>query len=312
MKDMYKEKFVKISHKLDQTLADSYIARNPRNLTTRFDSIERELAEFITNPELTQGDKGRYIYHIEARVLESYLEAFHFRAVHGVDEHLPKEVIDATHHSMAEILDDFDGIYQNIAAQVALKRTEVEIPVLLLRTKKPEFFTWPTVFREDASLTRTFNHDSYQLYNGIKIRNQVKNTEYRPSGKRKKDDGYDEDTLMVIHQNVVNLDFSDGETHATVVEPRGIKTSKVDDEPYISYDEQPRFVAWGAGPKDQPEEDHATEYIQKIGGYKRDGLIDALVREARGEKLSIEELNLLNGASHYLMASVREKMQKVL
>lgn len=311
MKDLYKERYAGISHKLDQTLADPYIGSSPENVETRFTSFQRELDLIIDSPELSTGDKGRYLYHIEARVLEAYLAAFHHRVTEGIDTPVPRDIIEATHHSLVDILDDFDGLYKNIQSAVALKRTEVEIPVLLLRSRDPEFFTWPTLFREDASRSQPYNHDSYQLFKGLKIPNQVKNTDYRER-KGTPSKNYDNGTVLVIHQDVVNLDFRDGETHVTVIEPREIKTSEVDEEPYASYDEAPRFIAWGAGPNRPPEEEFATEYIQKIGGYKRDGLVDALVREARGEKLSIEELNMLNGATHYLMASIREKQLEVL
>jgi len=312
MHDPYKEKYVAISHKIDQTLADPFVAQSPNNLDMRFVSFERELSELIESSELTTGDKGRYLYHIEARVLEAYLAAFHFRATEGITAPVPREIIEATQHSLVDLLDDFDGLYKDIVTQVALKRTEVEIPVLLLRARDPTFFTWPTLFREDASQTRAFNHDSYQLPDGVKIPNQVKNTDYRVTGKNKEAGLYDDGTVLVIHQNVVNLDFRDGETHVTVVEPRDVVHIEDEEEPYLHYDETPRFVAWGAGPNRPADEEVATEYIQKIGGYKRDGLVDALVREARGMKLSIEELYMLNGATHYLMASIRENQQNRL
>lgn len=307
MHDPYKKKYVQISHKLDQTLADPWLSQSTENLDMRFTSFERELSELIESPELTTGDKGRYLYHIEARVLESYLDAYHFRALHGVDAVVPREIIETTHRSMVGILDDFDGLYKDIVSQVALKRTEVEIPVFLLRTRDSNYFTWPTLFREDASWTRSFNHDSYQLADGSKTPNQVKNSDYRVNGTGKMRDAYDDGTVLVIHQNVVNLDFRDGETHVTVVEPRTPPTSEEEEEPYGTYDEFPRFIAWGAGLGREEADEIPSEYIQKIGGYRRDGLVDALVREANGEKLTIEELNMLNGASHYLMASIREK-----
>ena len=312
MEDSYKEKYISISHRIDQTLADPFIKKSPENLDLRFDSFERELAELIVSPELKRGNNGRYLFHIEARVLEAYLDAFRFRAENGIDESLPRELIESTHLALAEILDDFDELYNNTVAPVALKRTEVEIPVLLLRTRNPEYFTWPSLFREDASKTRTYNHDGYQVHNGTKNRIQIKNTHYRGNGKMKSQRDYDDATMMVIHQDVVNLDFRDGETHVTVVEPAEITESEDFHEPYLTYEENPRFIAWGAAPKANESEDNPGEYIQKIGGYKRDGLIDALVREARGKKLSIEELNMLNGASHYLMASIREKKLNLL
>ncbi len=312
MRDRFKERYISVSHKIDQTLADPYILRSSDNLDVRFGSFERELNEMIESPELFTGDNGRYIFHIEARVLEAYLGAFRYRAENGVNASIPKELIEMTQFSLANILDDFDGLYENIVDQVALKRTEVEIPVLLLRTRNPEYFTWPTLFREDASDTRFFNHDGYQVHENTKIRNQVKNTDYRTCGKKKNENDYDAATMMVIHQDVVNLDFRDGETHVTVVKPVETTDSEEYHEPYLTYEESPRFIAWGAAPKSEDLDETPGEYIQKIGGYKRDGLIDALVREARGAKLSIEELNMLNGASHYLMASIREKKLNLL
>lgn len=307
MNDPYKEAYVRISHQLDQTLSDPYLASSPGNLDVRFNAIERDLRELIQSPELSAGDNGRYLYHIDARMLEAYLGAFYHRTLHGIEAPMPREIIENTHQAMAEILADFDGLYRNTAAPVAFKRTEIEIPIFLLRTKDPNWFTYPTLFREDASHTREYNHDSYNIHLGGKTPIQIKHTDYRRKNGKRASQGYVEGTLVAIHQDVVNLDFRDGETHVTVVEPKERYMDEDDAYPYSAYDEEPRFIAWGARHDVVVEEEYPTEYIQKIGGYRRDGLVDALVREAHGEKLSIDELNMLNGASHYLMAAIREK-----
>ncbi|MDB5177913.1 MAG: hypothetical protein JWO61_296 [Candidatus Saccharibacteria bacterium] len=268
-------------------------------------------SESYKDPELSRGDNGRYLYHIDARILHAYLPAFWYRAEYGTQAEVPKEVINDTYRNLIDVLDDFSTLYEDVAMQVALRRTEVEILALLLRTKDPRFFPFPTLFREDASETRQFNHDAYVMHNGRKSPIQVTNADYKLANGTMKSQAYSSSTVVAIHQQVVNLDYRDGETVIT----------RLSDEPYIiehehdvvedgydEYDEQPKFVAWGAVEQTNDEPiDFDGEYIQQFGGSRRDGLVQALVKEARGQKLLPQDRNLMNGASHYLMAAIREK-----
>jgi hypothetical protein len=306
MSDPYKETYVQVCHQLDETLADPYLSTE--NLDLRFSSFAGQLDDMITSSDFKLGDNGRYLYHIDARMLQAYLPAFYYRAQYGSNEPLPREIIDNVYRSLVDILADFDSLYRDIAVQVALRRTEVEIPVLLLRSKRADSFMWLALFREDASATRAYNHDGYGVVSAEdKIPVQIKTTDYRRRGSDPASSQYHDDTALAIHQHVVNLDFIDGETHVTVVEPTQPTIDEEVEDAYGDYEEMPRFVAWGASKEDADPEVRGFEYIQEIGGYRRDGLIDAIVREARGDKLTIEELNLLNGATHYLVATMREK-----
>lgn len=311
MNDGYKQPYVEVCHQLDETLADMSKAGSSKNLELRFEAMERRLKEMISSSELSNGDKGRYLYQIDARVLYAYLPAFWHRAEYGYGVPLPEEVIEDTYKRVVEILEDFDGLYSGIATQVALRRTEVEILALLLRTKSPDFFPYPTLFREDASETRMYNHDAYIINDGRKTPIQIKNTDYKtPSGTRVSS-AYMNQTIVAIHQKVVNLDYKEGETLVTTIEGDDKPTIEhkhdvIDD--YDAYDEQPRFVAWGATPiNKEAESGFQGEYIQVLDSKKRDGLLAAISKEARGRRLSPTDRNLLNSASHYLMATIREK-----
>jgi len=82
---------------------------------------------------------------------------------------------------------------------------------------------------------------------------------------------------------------------------------------YEHFAEPPQYVAWGVVPhgEEELELDLTNEYVQEIGGKRRDGLVDALIKEARREWLELSERNALNGASHYLMALISEKQHKI-
>src|SRR5690606_12957826 len=139
---------------------------------------------------------------------------------------------------------------------------------------------------------------------------QVKSTDYVTRSGRGKWKDYDSSIAIAIHQTVVNLDYHDEETFVTraVHRPRW-----VDHEHDIYNQDDPteetmRYVAWGAKPNAE-EPEFSCKYVQHIGGDKRDGLTASILKEARGEQLSIDEMNLLNGATHYLTALVRERME---
>lgn len=307
MNDPYKETYVQACHQLDETLADPFLTNEKGHIDLRFRSLATQLERMISSPDLFEGDNGRYLYQIDARVLEAYLAAFHFRAINGAEMPMSSEIIAATHMRMAKILADFDdGLYKNIATQVALRRTEIEIPTLLLRTKRPDCFVYPALFREDAGTTQSLNHDSYGIAHKAKTPIQVKTSDYRSKARGM----YHDETIVAIHQHVVNLDHVDGETIVTVVSPKEQDEVEPFTDPYVEFDDPIRYVAWGAEKVNDQGDDFTGEYIQKIGGFRRDGLVDAIVKEAAGEKLTIEEMNMLNGASHYLMAALREKQQK--
>lgn len=313
MNDEFKQPYISVCHNLDETLADPFKAGSKENLQLRFDAMERELDIMVNNPELPRGDNGRYLYHIDARILHAYLPAFWYRAEHGVESEIPGEIITDAYRRIIGVLDDFTSLYENVATQVALRRTEVEILALLLRTGKSEFFPFPTLFREDASETRHFNHDAYVINGGRKTTIQIANADYKLANGKLKSQAYSMGTVVAIHQQVVNLDYRDGETVITKVtdQPHIIEHEHdVVDDDYAHFDEQPRFVAWGAteSPGDEPA-DFSGEYVQQIGGKRRDGLVQALVKEAKGQKLLPQDRNLLNGASHYLIAAIREKQR---
>ena len=316
MNDSFKQPYVSVCHNLDETLADPFKAGSEENLRLRFEAMERELEDMIDNPELSRGDNGRYLYHIDARIVHAYLPAFWYRAEHGHTAIMPAEVIDDTYEKIAGILDDFSSLYENVATQVALRRTEVEILALLLRTKNPQYFPFPTLFREDASETRHYNHDAYVIDGNHKTTIQITNTDYKLPNGKKKSDAYSPATVVAIHQQVVNLDYKDGETIVTRVtaQPQVIQHEHDVVQAYEEFDEQPRFVAWGAAGSMATvdnQDEFAGEYIQQLGGKKRDGLVRAIVKEAKGQRVQPEERNLLNGASHYLVAVVREKQLQV-
>lgn len=313
MNDTYKQPYVDVCHELDETLADPHKAGSAENLRLRFDAMERELEEMISNPDLAKGDNGRYLYHIDARTIYAFLPAFWHRAEYGNDEEMPQAIVDDTYQRIVDILDDFSGIYDGVANQVALRRTEIEILALLLRTKS---FPYPTLFREDASETRAYNHDAYVLYNGKKIAIQITNADYRlPNGKQKSE-SYDPEMIIAIHQRLVNLDYVEKETIVTTFDqlPKPIEHKHDISDKYEHLEEMPRYVAWGAT-SDVRIHDEAidlkAEYVQEIGGKRRTGLVQALVKEARGQKVEPEQRNALNGASHYLLALIREKQYKI-
>lgn len=316
MNDPFKEPYVTVCHNLDETMADPFAAGSSENLRMRFDAMERDLQKMINDPRLTEGDNGRYLYHIDARMLHAFLPAFWHRAEYGLSAPIPAEIKEESSRRIADILNDFSSLYDGVAKQVALRRTEVEILALLLRTGQDDYFPYPTVFREDASETISYNHDAYVIYKGRKIVIQVKNADYRLPNGRKKSEGYDPEMIVAIHQYLVNLDFVEGETIVTRFDENPIKIQHEHDvqgDDYEHFGENPRYVAWGATPRDEDNEDFNlnNEYIQEIGGARRDGLVDALIKEAQGERIEPHERNALNGASHYLMALIREKQQKI-
>lgn len=314
MNDAFKQPYVSVCHNLDETLSDPYKAGSEENLRLRFEVMERDLEEMINDPELTRGDNGRYLYHIDARIIHAYLPAFWYRAEHGYDADMPVSIIADTYQKIASVLEDFSTLYDNVATQVALRRTEVEILALLLRTRSTQHFPFPTLFREDASETRHHNHDAYVIDGNHKTTIQITNTDYKLPNGKKKSDAYSPATVVAIHQQVVNLDYRDGETVVTRVaeQPQMIQHEHDVVEAYEEFDEQPRFVAWGAvnDTFEDTLEGFAGEYIQQYGGKKRDGLVRALVKEAKGQRVMPAERNLLNGASHYLVAVIREKQQQ--
>ncbi|HEY0965087.1 MAG TPA: hypothetical protein VGE13_01260 [Candidatus Saccharimonadales bacterium] len=315
MNDAYKQPYISVCHHLDETMADPFKAGSCENLRLRFEVMERDLQAMINDPELEKGDNGRYLYHIDARMVHAYLPAFWYRAEHGLESDMPTEIIHDTYQKLAAILEDFSSLYENVAMQVALRRTEVEILALLLRTKSPDFFPFPTLFREDASETRENNHDAYLVSDKRKTTIQITNTDYRMRNGKRKSQSYDPATVIAIHQQVVNLDYKDGETVVTRVadNPRLIAHEHDVVDVYEEFDEQPRYVAWGAIDAvnaSDTDDDFSGEYIQHFGGNRRDGLVRAIVKEASGHRVSPEERNLLNGASHYLMAIIREKEQQ--
>ena len=310
MNDHFKQPYVAVCYNLDETLSDQFKAGSTENLQLRFGAMERELDAMIHNPELSQGDNGRYLYHIDARILHAYLPAFWYRAEHGHQIEIPAEIIKEAYQKVAGILEDFSSLYENVATQVALRRTEVEILALLLRKNDPDFFPFPTLFREDASETRPYNHDAYLISGNGKTPIQITNTDYRMSNGKRKSEAYSPSTVVAIHQQVVNLDYQGSETVVTRFNPTPRMIDHEHDiaEPYADFDEQPRYVAWGVVDSDDHDDSFvADDYIQEFQGKRRDGLVKALVKEAKGQRLSIEERNQLNGASHYLEAVIREK-----
>ena len=315
MNDPFKQPYIETCHNLDETLADPYKAGSTDNLRLRFEGMERNLAEMIASPELSTGDNGRYLYHIDARVLHAFLPAYWHRAEYGLEAEIPSEVIDDILHKVADILSDFSNLYEGVAKQVALRRTEVEILALLLRTRKKDYFPYPTRFREDASETREYNHDAYIVYKGRKIVIQITSSDYKLRNGRKKSEGYDPETIIAIHQHLVNLDYQEGQTIITKFDQPPIIIEHEHDvqDDYEHFAEPPQYVAWGVVPhgEEELELDLTNEYVQEIGGKRRDGLVDALIKEARREWLELSERNALNGASHYLMALISEKQHKI-
>lgn len=314
MADPYKQRYTKVCSELDQTLANPYLT--DERIEERFSAFNRELEDMIESPELHCGDNGRYLFHIDARILRAALPGFYYRKKYSAADTIPNEIIANSHREYADILDDFDGMYRDVAWSVAFRRTEVEVGMFLTRVN---LFPFPAVFREDSSLTTSLNHDWYLLDEaGEKINIQVKNTNYRD---RKSKSGafiserYVDSTLVVIHQQVVNLDQRNGEIIETVVEPRTAIDQEDYEDPYEEFDpDNPkRYIVWGAIDKVMEETfEDAEEYrfVQKIKGHHRDGLVDALVKEARGEYITTSDMNLLRAGSHYLVAAIREKSQK--
>lgn len=317
MNDPYKLPYISVCHNLDETMADPFKAGSSENLCLRFEGMERNLQRMIDDPELKNGDNGRYLYHIDARMVHAYLPAFWYRAEHGLEASMPVEVINDTYQKLSAILEDFSSLYENVATQVALRRTEVEILALLLRTKNPDFFSFPTLFREDASETRENNHDAYLVRDTERVAIQITNTDYKMRNGKRKSQSYNPATVIAIHQQIVNLDYVDGETVVTRVNesPQLITHEHDIVDTYEEFDEPPRYVAWGAidtANTREGDDDFSDEYIQQFGGNRRDGLVQAIVQEATGQRVSPEERNLLNGASHYLMAIIREKEQQAV
>lgn len=313
MSDPYKQRYTKVCSELDQTLANPYLL--DVRIEERFATFSRELDEMIASPELHEGDNGRYLFHIDARILRAALPGFYYRKRFSLSEAIPKDIVAATHREYADILDDFDGLYRDVAWSVAFRRTEVEIGMFLTRK---DIFPFPAVFREDSSLTTGLNHDWYLIDpDGNKVTIQVKNTDYRD---RKSKEGrpiserYVDSTLVVIHQQIVNLDQKDGEIIETIVEPFIPQGDDEYEEPYAEYDpEHPkRYVAWGAIDKPNDADTDITEhyhFVQKIQGHHRDSMVVALLKEARGEYITTSDMNLLRAGSHYLVAAIREKTQ---
>lgn len=317
MRDPYKQTYVEACRNIDEVLSDELKTGSTKNLEQRFRMIDRDLERMIKDPELGAGDKGRYLYHIDARTLRAFLPAFFLRARDGIDAEIPEEVITAVYAGIIDILDDYSTLYDGVATQVALRRTETEILALLLRGKKAEYFPYPAVFREEASAVHERNHDSYIISNGKKIRLQVTNTDYRlPKTGKRKSESYD-NSVIAIHQYIVNLDQRNGTTVITPVRKRPKQIQHmhdIADDPYYPYGEydptEQQFVAWGAmqpRTEDTAVDDFEFDYIQELAGAQRHGVVGALIAESRGEKLDLDEVNLLNGASHYLYALIREK-----
>ncbi len=318
-RDPYNKIYLDVCYQIDELLGDP-IAHKPDALDARFRYFETRLNTLIDSNQLAEGNNGRYLYHINARVLQAFLGPLRFRAEHRVIDEVPRPLLEATRSSLGDLLRDFskEGVYHDIAQQVALKRTEVEIPLLLLRTNDPQYLIWPALFREEASVDAVYNHDFYHIFRALngepkKVPVQIKTNDY--TGRRKRSE-YSKDTMMVIHQQIVNMDMHDQERIVTRVEEPGVTfDDEFIDDRYDKFDtERQQAVVWGAGPILQPnnqDDQFEAEFVQFIGGNRRDGLMEAILGELSGRRLSVDERNILNGATHFLTATLRENKQKL-
>lgn len=301
--DPYKHAYLEQSRALDCALADPTLT--PERLSERFRSIEAGLERLIDVDEDYLETSGRLIFHIDARLLYASLGVYYHRATRSRAP-LSQDIMTRTHQNYVEILADFyDGLYADHAIEVASKRTEIEVITLLSRTSQVYDFPIPALFREEGSETRAFNHDlaTYSTRDG-KTPIQVKTTSYLT-----KSLSYSPEVVMVIHNDLVRLGHQEGELIVQTIEPR---TSDDDDGiftiPYEEFDTE-IGVRWYASPSArQPEEplDEPVEFIQRIDKGRPDALISAIVNEARGEHLTLDDRNLLNAASHYLIAALRQ------
>lgn len=329
--DPYKRTYVEASRNIDATIANIHLS--PRKISERFKSIESALEEIVyfTPRYDDKGDierlitkdgrdllaKGRLSYHVSARMLHASLGLYAHRALNR-DQPFGENIMRATDIEYAKILSDFDedGIYALHPEIVAHKRTEVSLAKILSRTMRSENFFLPALYREEASRTEIANHDGVIFSSqNTKIAVEVKNSDY-PHRKTRRpiSDIYTHlDTVLFIHQDVVELDYREGvliEQHVAPSSP----TVHTDDVPFPHEQYDPdanrRYIRWGAsGPKLDEEELESFVFTQQIAGNRGNELMRALIAEAFGQRLTLDQMNILNGASHYLISVIRQTIE---
>ena len=309
MADPYKRAYLEQSRALDIAVADTRLTIP--QLNHRFSSIEEHLNKLIEAKEINIESGSRLEYHINARLLRASLGIYFHRAM-GSGETLDASLMAATHKEYVEILSDFyDGPYANLSpeltAQIAFKRTEIEVMALLSRKLDPLDFPVAALAREENSNTRSNNHDSatYDPDFG-KTPIQVRTSSgYKISNKRGGD--YSPSVVMAIHSDIVELGRPTRGPKLRVVQYSHRQDEEPFEIPYEEYDPEVSRVRWYAASeyaRSEEKEEAPFEIIQEIGGHKKDSLIAAIVNEARGEHLSLEDRNRLNGATHYLTAAL--------
>ncbi|MBC7746725.1 hypothetical protein H7Y40_01955 [Pedobacter sp.] len=309
MADPYKRQYLEQSRALDIAVADTRLTLP--QLNERFRSIEEHLDRLVDADEVDIETGMRLEYHINARLLKASLGVYFHQAVNP-EEPMEESLMITTHQEYIEVLSDFyDGPYANLspelAAEIAYKRTEIEVITLLSRKYDSSDFPVIALAREENSMTRANNHDS-ATYDPIQGKTpiQVKTSSSYIRSKKRGGDAYSPSVVMAIHNDIVELGREEGGPILHVVQFSRHEEETPFTIPYEEYDPEIgiRWYAESQQAQSQEIEEEPFEFIQEIGGHKKDSLIAAIVNESRGEHLTLEERNRLNGATHYLSAAL--------
>lgn len=309
--ESYPHRYFAVCAKITETLANYDLSA--RDINGRFHSFQNELDDMIRRPRFE--NNGGYIYHIDARMVEASLPAFHQRALYEHTGLLSQEVIRDNLYKNALILQDFDGLYKDKVSQVGNKRTEIEAQSLTnyLALSDQRYFAYAALFHEDSSRTRAHNHDLNIPWGDTKISMQVKTADYfdretrdgRRISQRYADN---ENTLVVIHDDLVNL--------PPTKRSRFFRHNETPDEQqYDAHDpdNSSRYIRWGAFQTEVGGElsNEAKAAYYRLSASERKALMTrSLIKVGLGQRLNWLEHEFLNDRALHLKKAIRAKIPK--
>lgn len=331
--DPYKKEYMVASRMIDSAIAHTNLslslvrrrfelAQQGLDSIMHVQSVSKDKNGVITELFTTHGDnileQGRLSYHIAARMLDASMGCFIHRALYK-DTPLPAEVMEETHRGYMAILRDFDtgGLYADHLSLVAHRLTEVISLGVLSRSQRADGFPQPALHREEASRTAVYNRDGgifthapAKLVTPISIKNS--DYRHRGSGQRMSEIQDSNEVALIIFQDMVSFTRFGSEPILHHVVPE-TPTNHIDDQPFPyeefdpDFSDRKHYIRWSAGGNHHMDlDDEPFTYVQDLSGSDENSLMKALLAEAAGDDLTRHQLNLLNGASHYLNAIVRQ------
>lgn len=311
--DPLRRDYASLCGMIDLSIADPSLNRH--QIDARYESIESNMESLVENSQANFERTENLVIHVNARLQLAALGMFYHRAS-GSEQPPSKALLDTTHSGYMNILADFKyGIYAPFATELATTRIKLETMVLLSRRLDREAFPYPALDREENSQDITNNH-RYSIVGPYgKVPVQVQNSEYYSRNKRGHGVEKSAAAAVIIHSDIVNLLYTDRETIVQIIVPQPTMPEETFLIPYEDHDPEiskgTRGIGWYAksSTTTSKQEPEAFEFVQEINGTQND-IISMLVREAQGERLSLTERNLLNAASHRLMALVQKVIKQ--